>query len=313
MINLKSLNQLIRIAVAVAALGFFARGALAEETIDMGADGQFSYAEYLFSVKDYPSAVNEYRRFLFLFPQDSRAESALYRIGVCYAADRQFERAIQSFNALIDAYPLGAYAAPSYFRISEAYLALGNTAAAVTTLHNLATVTDVPDTRDQAHYRIGWIYLESAQWERADAYFAQIDPANAGIYRLGELKTALQAGAQRPKKSPGLAGVLSIVPGGGYLYCRRYQDALMALLLNGGLIYAAYEAFDHELYALAGVITFVEFGFYTGNIYGAISAAHKTNQTMDNRFIDNLKENLKLRLSVRPESRGLEVSLNLAF
>ena len=40
-------------------------------------------------------------------------------------------------------------------------------------------------------------------------------------------------------------------------------------MLNAGLILSAWEAFDNELYALGGVISFVEFGFYAGNIYGA--------------------------------------------
>lgn len=314
MAYIKSLDYAIKIAaLGIVAVFILGSQALAEVRVDGGADGQFAYAEYLFTANDHPSALNEYRRFMFLFPQDRRIESAMYRIGGCYAAQQQFDRAIQSFSDLIDAYPEGAYAVPSYFRISEAYLAMGNTASAVTTLHNLVTIADAVDIRDQAYYRMGWIYLETAQWERAGTTFAQISPANAGTYRLGELTSALEAGAPFKKKRPGLAGVLSIVPGGGYVYCGRYQDALMAFLLNGGLIYAAYEAFDHELYALAGVITFVEFGFYTGNIYGAVSSAHKTNRAMDNRFIDHLKENLKLRVSARTDARGLEVSLNLPF
>ena len=144
-------------------------------------------------------------------------------------------------------------------------------------------------------------------------YFDKISPNNSEKYRLETLEKALERKSFPKKKRPGLAGALSIVPGGGYLYCERYQDAFMAFLLNAGLIYAAYEAFDNELYALAGVISFVEFGFYSGNIYGAVSSAHKYNQTHDRKLIDYLKENVKVRVSGRPANKGLELSLRLSF
>jgi len=115
------------------------------------------------------------------------------------------------------------------------------------------------------------------------------------------------------RKSPGVAGALAVLPGGGYLYCNRPRDALISFLLNGGLIYAAYEAFDNDMPALGGVISFVEIGFYSGNIYGSISSAHKYNHDQERRFVDRLKENLKVGLSSRPENKGLELSLRYRF
>jgi len=65
--------------------------------------------------------------------------------------------------------------------------------------------------------------------------------------------------------------------------------------------------------ALGGVITFVEIGFYSGNIYGSISSAHKYNRDQDRKLVDRLKENLKVNLSSRPENKGLELSLQYRF
>jgi len=73
--------------------------------------------------------------------------------------------------------------------------------------------------------------------------------------------------------------MLSVIPGAGYLYLERYQDALISLLVNTALIFAAYEAFDNDLYVLGGIISFVELGFYAGNIYGATTSAHKINRS----------------------------------
>ena len=110
-----------------------------------------------------------------------------------------------------------------------------------------------------------------------------------------------------------MAGALAILPGTGYLYCNRPRDALISFLINGGLIFAAYEAFDNDMVALGGVISFVEIGFYSGNIYGSISSAHKYNQDQDRRFVDRLKENLRVNLSSRPENKGLELSFQYRF
>jgi hypothetical protein len=60
------------------------------------------------------------------------------------------------------------------------------------------------------------------------------------------------------RKNPTTAGLLSIIPGAGHLYCERKRDALISFFLNGAMIYAAYEAFDHDLDVLGGIITFFE-------------------------------------------------------
>ncbi len=41
---------------------------------------------------------------------------------------------------------------------------------------------------------------------------------------------ALDSAVNAPSKSPALAGVLAIIPGGGMLYCQRYKDALASSL-----------------------------------------------------------------------------------
>ena len=115
------------------------------------------------------------------------------------------------------------------------------------------------------------------------------------------------------QKSPALAGTLAVIPGAGYLYCGRYKDALIALLVNGGLIWAAYESFSNDLYALGSVITFVEIGFYAGNIIGSVASAHKYNRKNEQQWIKHLRQRLKVSLGSRPETRGIELSLRYTY
>ena len=286
----------------------------AETAFTMDADKQFQYAEQLYSQEKYMIAIIEYERFVYLFPGDERVSQSRYHIGMAYYAERHYAEAIRSFSDLIETEDAGsAYHAQSFFMAAESQLRLGRRLSALTTLHNLATLSDDTDVQDEANYRIGWIYLESADWEKAQSYFQKISHQNHAKYRMADLIKNLGSAGDIHHKSPGVAGTLAILPGGGYLYCNRPRDALISFLLNGGLIYAAYEAFDNEMYALGGVISFVEIGFYSGSIYGSGSSAHKYNRDQDRQFVDRLKENLKFNLSSRPENKGLELSLHYRF
>jgi hypothetical protein len=78
-------------------------------------------------------------------------------------------------------------------------------------------------------------------------------------------------------------------------------------------MYAAYEAFDNDNNALGGIITLVELGFYTGNIYGAVSSAHKYNRTKTGQFIQKLRKNHKVNFSAGFNAKGFCAALRLPF
>ena len=282
-------------------------------SIIINPDKQFNFAEHYFSKKDYLMAVAEYNRFIYFFPEDQRVETVMYRIGMSYYLGEHFKNAIDSFNAVIDRYVDTDLSVKSYFMISEAHVKQYAFGLAVINLNNLITITHDQDVRDEAYYRIGWIYIETASWEEARRYFSKISTKNKNKYQLERLADELNKERSIPRKDPHLAGFLSIIPGAGYFYCERYQDALIAFLLNGGLIYAAYESFDDDNNALGGVIAFVEFGFYAGNIYGAVTSAHKYNRKQTGRFIETLKNNTKINLSGDVKNKGVRLSFEFNF
>ncbi len=279
----------------------------------LSPDKQFNYAQVLFSTKDYLTAVSEYKRFIHFFPEDERVELAMFRIGMSYYLGKHFNEAVSAFKKLTVQYFETEYSIKSYFKISEAYINLRSFDLAIINLNNLVTITHDEDIRDEAFYRMGWIYIETADWDQAKRSFSKISAKNRHKYKLERLAAELDKEASIPQKNPNLAGFLSILPGAGYFYCERYQDALIAFLLNGGLIYAAYESFDEGHNALGGVITFVGFGFYTGNIYGAITSAHKFNRKKNSQFIYKLKNNAQVNLSANLEKKGVCLSLRFSF
>lgn len=279
----------------------------------LNPDKQFNYAQELFLAKDYLTAVNEYKRFIYFFPKDERVELAMFQVGMSYFLGRHFNEAVNSFKKLTDQYFETEYSIKSYFKISEAYITLKAFDLALINLNNLIMITQDEDIRDEAYYRIGWIHIETASWDKARHYFKKISTKNKNKFRLERLADELDKETLIPQKDPKLAGILSIIPGGGYLYCERYQDALISFLLNGGLIYAAYESFDKGHDALGGLLTFVGFGFYAGNIYGAVTSAHKFNRKETGQFIYKLKKNARVNLSADLENKSVCLSFRFSF
>ena len=75
----------------------------------------------------------------------------------------------------------------------------------------------------------------------------------------------------------------------------------MAFALNGAFIWGMVEAFDHKNYVVGGILTFFELGWYSGNIYSAVSSVHKYNRNKKKDYLDRLENesNFSLGISFR--------------
>ena len=283
------------------------------QTSIIDANNQLDYAHHLFNAHEYARAIDEFKRFLYFFPADSRVFQTRYKIGQAYLKSGRYQEAEQVFEALTEKIIPNKLTCPIYFSLSDSCLKQNKIGNALITLHNLVTILKDIQILDKANFKIALIYLEIGDWEKAKTFFAKISLPNQERYQLKRISKELDKSSLIHKKNPQIAGLLSIIPGTGYLYCERYQDALIAFVVNAGLIYAAYEAFNNKLYGLGGMISFVEFGFYTGNIYGAMTSAHKFNANRTKRFIDNLKKNLTLNIACDSTMQSLGLSMQYSF
>jgi hypothetical protein len=173
-----------------------------------------------------------------------------------------------------------------------------------------------PSAKDRIYQQLAQIHVQDSKnlgtnsLDQAEKYLSMVTPSRAeelGVDR--QIKTIKKA-KTASQKNPTLAGIFSIIPGGGFLYCERYHDAFVTFCLNAGLIYAAYESFNRENYALGGVITFVEAGFYAGNIYGSVTAAHKQNKANQ---IKILNREFNFATSLDFKNNNYLFSLNHSF
>ena len=259
---------------------------------------QLQFAEQYFQRGEYYRAIGEYERFIYLFPHAHEVELAKYRIGLSYLRGEHYEQAIQAFYALIEEHQDTTYAFKSYLEISRAYVRLNRYAMALTTLNNLITIVPDRTLRDEAHYLRAWVYLEMGLWNKAAESFEKVSPQNREEFQVEQILVKLKEEVPIKTKNPTLAGLLAVVPGAGHLYCRRKRDALISFLLNGAMIYAAYEAFDNDLVAIGAIIALFELGFYAGNIYSAVSSAHKYNRDAKDRFLDELRAKERVDISL---------------
>ena len=303
------------VAAVIIAVFLFSVDSYATPAVFLDPERQFQFAEHYFQKGEYYRAIGEFERFIYFFPKAKQVELAKYRIGFAYLEGERYQEAIQAFKKLIDEYQTSVYAIKSYLRISEAYVQLKNYDEALIYIENLINIAPDQGIKDEAYYQCGWIYLENGLWEEAQTCFEKISAKGRKKYRFEQLQQQLDKKKLLKHKSPLIAGLLAIVPGSGHLYCERYRDALVSFLVNGALIYAAYEAFDNDLNALGGIISFVEVGFYSGNIYSAVSSAHKYNRDEKNRFFRQLKDNTKFNISLGGPKRNkaLMLSCRLSF
>ena len=286
--------------------------------ITISSDQQFAYAQDRYLKKDFRTAEVEFKRFVHFFPQDPRAAEAAFKTGMALLHQELFHEAARQFNEIIRNDPdlSSPYTREAFFMQSRAFIHLENMGYARVVLENFLQLTQDPSTRDRIHLALARLHIRTTRQPGTDA----LDQALANLEKISpesdletekkDLTARIRATESIPKKNPFLAGLLAVIPGGGYLYTGRIHDAAAAFFLNTGLGLAAWKAFDQENYALGGIVTFVGTGFYSGSIYGSISAAHKHNHAQKIRILDRT---FSINTGFGAHKNGVFFSLNQEF
>ncbi len=292
----------------------------ASDVVIIDSVKQFDYAKKCYDQNDYLTAIVEFKKFLSFFQENEKTCDAKFFIGMSWYNGGKFGEAIIEFKELIEKESFDnaenrQIKTNAHFMLARCHVASGNPLMAEIVLGNYIKISDNNDEKDRARNTIGLIRFETAKWEKAREAFSSISPDNSDKYQVPELLKRLGETEKIKKKNPAIAGVSALLPGAGYIYTNRYQDAFVSFLLNGALIYAAYESFDRENYALGGVISFVGFGFYSGSIYGSVSSAHKYNRKERRKFINQTKKEIPsgIQLGVLPDFNKKSLALAMMF
>ena len=295
---------------AVIGLFLLCASPVLSDQIIINSDDQFDFARSVMNDGDYARAIVEFERFIHFFPGDTRVPSARLFIGMCYLNDRRYEEAREIFYPFITSEPDFPLSAKAVFLMGESYYQQGISKEAEYYFAQVIEKHSDSDLKNAALYRLGWTRMRQNKWSEASAVFKTVEKDSLFYESSRELAAQSLNGEELPEKNPAYAGTLAIIPGLGHAYVSRYRDAMISFLVNGLFIWAAVQAFHSDQDVLGGILTFMELGFYTGNIYSAVNAAHKYNRKVQNDFRESLQDRLDLSFFTAEKGR---IGLALTF
>jgi tol-pal system protein YbgF len=282
------------------------------EQIVIDSDDQFQFAHQTLEKGEYQRAVVEFERFIHFFPENEKVPQARYYIGLAYLKGKRYEEARKVLDDVVETYPGRLIAGKALLLVGESYYEQGISEEAGTYFKRVIQEYPLPQLKSLATYRLGWSQMQANRWLEASETFKQVEQGSPLYPSALDLTEISLKGEQLSYKSPTTAGIMAIFPGLGHVYTKRYKDGMVALLLNGLTIWAAVEAFDQDLDVLGGLLTALEVGWYSGNIYSAVNSAHKYNRKVRDDFRRNLSARFNFEISSTKEV-PLSLSLKIEF
>ena len=280
--------------------------------IVINSEDQYNFALKMMEKGEYLIAVGEFERFIQFFPHDKKIPEANFLIGVCYLKAKDYENARNVLQGTHSKYPDTEVGGKALFWIGESYFRQRAFSEAERYFASVVEHYDLPQLKNGALYRLAWARMHSRKWKEASQTFKKIDKESDLYPSAQELAEKSLSGEDLAYKNPNTAGIMAaLLPGLGHAYCRRYRDGLMAFVVNGVFIWASVESFHEGHEVLGGMLTFLELGWYAGNIYSAVNCAHKYNRHKKNEFLKNLPDRLNLHLfTTGSKSMGFALRIN---
>jgi hypothetical protein len=235
------------------------------------------YADQLYADLEYYRAITEYRRFLSYFPDDPSTHDVQIRVMDCFLLGSEFSDAIHWSQRIVAGGPPSPVAARARLGMAHALIRLDNPAKAREAVSQLTGTEDL-DLRARALYATALSFVREGAWSSATDALTAIPAGSEYEHQGGDARQLIAAESEIADKSPGLAALLNILPGGGYLYIDRPQTAIAAALVNTLGALATYSALSHSQPGLAATVGLISVGWYTGGIYGARVGAMRANQ-----------------------------------
>jgi len=265
--------------------------------IIINSEEQFQYARQYLEKGEYLRAAWEFDRFIHFFPTDKDVSKARYLMGLCYLKGKKYESARKVLENVYKTHSGTSLGGKALFQIGESYYLQGVSAEAERYFRMVVENYPLQELKNAAFYRLGWSRMRKDRWEEASEAFKMVEEKSPLYDSSQDLSTKSLKGETLPRKNPTSAGILAaILPGLGHAYGERYRDGMVAFLLNGLFIWAAVESFDQDHDVLGGILTFLELGWYSGNIYSAVNGAQKYNRNIRNEYRKGLPDQLDLNL-----------------
>ena len=271
------------------------------------------FAADLFIAGEYFRAITEARRYISLFPEGPRTEEMARRIGDAYLMSHEWAEAVASYDDFLMKFPASPQAGAAIFYKAIALLKQGNAAEAERLFQLVLNGADLQKKGEATRWEI-LLLIRRNRFDEAERRLKE-QMVRPEIEKEADIIAEMIKEKKNTRyKSPDTAGVLSaLLPGSGQFYNERYQDGVYSFLLNTLFVLGAYKAYDQGNYALGGLLTLFEIGWYTGGIYGAVGGAHKYNNRIDEDLFRNGVRRMNLQQSEIGRPGGVSILFTYPF
>jgi tetratricopeptide (TPR) repeat protein len=135
-------------------------------------------------------------------------------------------------------------------------------------------------------------HARAGDFDAAASELAQLPKAAPQSTAASDVAAYVRA-LEIPRKSPTVAGLLSIVPGLGHFYIEEYAVGIVAMIWNGAFIYATVDSILDGTYGQAAVLGLLELIWYAGTIFGAVAGAERFNRDAQNIVKEGLEKDIE--------------------
>jgi len=220
-------------------------------------DRIYLFAEHLYDEGDYPAALAEFRRYVFL--TDSPPADVPEKIVRCLVALERYDEARAECGRL----------GPSTRRdilTGWIYFMAGNYDSTLAVIGRIG-----PPPVAEARKLMGLSYAEDYDFKNAGDYL--ILPQPAPRYR-----------------SLWLGAGFSLIPGGGHFYAGKIDDGIYSMLIVGTASLLAYYYHGRKEGLKFGLALSAAAVFYAGSIYGGLNACQNQNRFRNERYLEQVRE-----------------------
>ncbi|MCZ6677916.1 MAG: tetratricopeptide repeat protein [Candidatus Poribacteria bacterium] len=258
------------------------------------AERQLLYAEDLFDQQAYPSAILEYKRFLFYHPGADLDDFVRYRLAQSYYYQDDRALARQMFREFTEIYPDSLLYRQAQLMLGKTYFDAEEYSTARSIFFQVINTAGDEWVTAQTQYLRSWCYLHGRDWLRAISEFRKVEqfqPDSPLSPISTQLANTTLANTPLPLKSPKQAQWMStFLPGAGQIYAGKVRNGLISTAINAAFFYLLVDSIREERYVDAVGLYLVGARFYWGNRSNAKKWAIEHNRRLEADLIRQLKQ-----------------------